>query len=264
MCSWPAHIISAEEFVTVDTAEDTTKLALAFAGLNEPFLFNEDKDNDKDKDKDTTTTTSTTATTATRSDRQENNEHNGHNEHNEHNGHNINKKISTAHGSPLVFEGDTVISFSHFLPRQELCPEKRFLLEPMLARVIGSNPLEAQIRRLKPHVHCFGHTHIPIDLSLDGIRYLQWSLGYSSESDKQCAPVYERGALCIYDSVLGTGEDGFPADSPSVDASWSAYYMMNMRKPHITDVLSPWLQRRLDSFSGLVSSSLKGKKSEST
>lgn len=28
-----------------------------------------------------------------------------------------------------------VISFSHFLPRQELCPEKRFLIEPNLPKV---------------------------------------------------------------------------------------------------------------------------------
>ena len=29
----------------------------------------------------------------------------------------------------------TVISFSHFVPRQELCPEKRFLSEPNLTKV---------------------------------------------------------------------------------------------------------------------------------
>jgi hypothetical protein len=44
-----------------------------------------------------------------------------------------------------VKESDTIISFSHFLPRQELCPEKRFLLEALLARVVGSDPLEAQV-----------------------------------------------------------------------------------------------------------------------
>lgn len=33
-------------------------------------------------------------------------------------------------------EGEVVvISFSHFLPRQELCPEKRFLIEPNLPKV---------------------------------------------------------------------------------------------------------------------------------
>lgn len=46
-----------------------------------------------------------------------------------------------------------LISFSHFVPRQELCPEKRFLLEPKLTKVIGSVPLEKQIRRLAPNLH---------------------------------------------------------------------------------------------------------------
>jgi Icc-related predicted phosphoesterase len=80
--------------------------------------------------------------------------------------------------SPIIKNDDTIISFSHFLPRQELCPEKRFLLEPLLAKVVGSDFLEAQIRRLNPHLHLFGHTHIPIDLELEGIRYIQWPRGY--------------------------------------------------------------------------------------
>jgi hypothetical protein len=30
---------------------------------------------------------------------------------------------------------DVIITFSHFVPREELCPEKRFLLEPQLTKV---------------------------------------------------------------------------------------------------------------------------------
>jgi hypothetical protein len=26
-------------------------------------------------------------------------------------------------------------------------------------------------------VHVFGHTHLPLELTLDGVRYTQWSLG---------------------------------------------------------------------------------------
>jgi len=225
MCSWPEDIISPEEFKTVDAARDITKLADAFAQLNEPFLCNVDAAG------------SSSASLVGDS----------------------RVSSSTRHDCPLAQEGDTVISFSHFLPREELCPEKRFLIEPLLTRVIGSRPLEAQIRRLRPHIHCFGHTHIPIDLELEGIRYVQWSLGYSSEADKQCAPVHTGGALCIFDSVLGSGLDGFPADSPSADIAWTAYYLLNNRKPHITDVLSPWLQRRLESFAGLVENAKKTK-----
>lgn len=87
-----------------------------------------------------------------------------------------------------------VISFSHFLPRQELCPEKRFLIEPNLPKVwihvcrhiciwpsngplknntpthpnspntptqvIGSAPLGRQVRALRPDLHLFGHSHV--------------------------------------------------------------------------------------------------------
>ena len=35
----------------------------------------------------------------------------------------------------------------------------------------GSAPLEAQIRRLMPDVHAFGHTHLNMDATIDGVRY---------------------------------------------------------------------------------------------
>jgi len=38
--------------------------------------------------------------------------------------------------------------------------------------------------------------------------------------------------------------------------------MINSRKPNITDVLSPWLKKRLDSFAGLVESSQKRRNEE--
>merc|ERR1719424_1384674 len=60
------------------------------------------------------------------------------------------------------------ISFSHFVPRQELLPEKRMLIMADLHKVSGSDHLEAQLRQLMPDVYCFGHTHIPMDLTLDG------------------------------------------------------------------------------------------------
>ena len=153
--------------------------------------------------------------------------------------------------SPIVESGDTVISFSHFVPRQELMPEKRFLIEPHLTKVIGSDPLEHQIRRLRPHVHLFGHTHIPIDMELDGITYIQWPLGYFKESEKQCKPVYQNGPLLVHDSALGQGKKGIPRNRPSLATWWTKYYGEHTRDPGIED-LSPWLISRLDQFAGLV------------
>ncbi len=152
---------------------------------------------------------------------------------------------------------DTTISFSHFLPRQELCPEKRFLIEPLLSKVIGSDALERQIRRLKPDVHLFGHTHIPIDLDIEGIRYIQWPLGYYREGDKQCAPVVQSGPLQVFDSALGSRQQGIPADIPSLHLAWSKHYRVYPRTPDEVEHLAPWVVARLESFSGLVYSQQK-------
>ncbi|XP_074329145.1 uncharacterized protein LOC141666831 isoform X2 [Apium graveolens] len=70
-----------------------------------------------------------------------------------------------------------VISFSHFLPRQELCPEKRMLFYPNLPKIIGSDFLETRVRSIHSvegshsACHVFGHTHFCWDAVLDGIRH---------------------------------------------------------------------------------------------
>jgi hypothetical protein len=42
-------------------------------------------------------------------------------------------------------EEEDLITVSHFLPLQALCPEKRFLLTPELAKVVGSDALARQV-----------------------------------------------------------------------------------------------------------------------
>lgn len=98
------------------------------------------------------------------------------------------------------------------------------------------------MRRLQPHLHLYGHTHIPlgtvspciptscsccsyscltrlmslyiclsaadVDLELEGIRYLQWPLGYFREAHLQCAPIFSSGPLAVHDSALGNGSAG--------------------------------------------------------
>jgi hypothetical protein len=48
---------------------------------------------------------------------------------------------------------------SHFLPRIELIPEKRFLVYPDLMKAVGSQPLGRRVDALRPDVHLFGHSH---------------------------------------------------------------------------------------------------------
>ncbi|HEU4560414.1 MAG TPA: metallophosphoesterase [Longimicrobium sp.] len=66
-----------------------------------------------------------------------------------------------------------VISFSHFVPRTELVPPVHSLLFTGLPLVAGSVEIDAQVRRLGSQVHVYGHTHIPGDRVLYGVRYVQ-------------------------------------------------------------------------------------------
>lgn len=85
-----------------------------------------------------------------------------------------------------------VISFSHFLPRLDLVPgyvpRKHRVLDP----VLGSTQLEAQLRRLKPAIHVYGHSHINRSVCLDGIQYVNSALGYPQEE-----MISARQFLCI-------------------------------------------------------------------
>lgn len=65
------------------------------------------------------------------------------------------------------------ISFSHFVPRTELVPPVDVLNFKGLPAVAGSLGIEAQLRRVRSAVHVFGHTHIPVDRVIDGVRYVQ-------------------------------------------------------------------------------------------
>ncbi len=212
------------------THHDFTELAEACAGINEPFL---PALGEKDRLPAQTTTTPHSSPES--------------------------QHVSTLlNGTSIVTlplqniarECDTIISMSHFVPRQELLPEKRFIMEPLLARVVGSDALEAQIRRLMPNLHLFGHTHIPIDLSLEGVRYVQWPLGYSREARLQCNIIRAQGVLPCYDSNL-IGDGILSIDSKG---SWSDYYQHHRRDSHQVGPLAPWLLQRLAAFTSLPTS----------
>lgn len=87
---------------------------------------------------------------------------------------------------PLVNPRDApVISFSHFLPRRDLLPDVERLRFKALPKVAGCHELEEQIRRLGSRVHVFGHSHIPCDRVIDGVRYVHNALGYPRERNNR-------------------------------------------------------------------------------
>ena len=97
-----------------------------------------------------------------------------------------------------------VITFSHFVPRPDLLPPAQYLRFRGLPLVAGSEGIEAQIRRIRPRVHVYGHTHIPGDETRQGVRYVQnwfrrpaagsthapWTLVWRSAETAFAGPVF--------------------------------------------------------------------------
>ncbi|KAL3615829.1 hypothetical protein CASFOL_040123 [Castilleja foliolosa] len=149
----------------------------------------------------------------------------------------------------IVRKCSHIISFSHFIPRQELCPEKRMLFYPNLPKIIGSKYLETRIRSIhgtegSPSAcHVFGHTHFCWDAILDGIRYVQAPLAYPRERKRRMNGGEDWLPFCMY-------ENGNFADSMS-PCYWSDYYSANPRTPDNTQ-LAPWVARWADNDDGYL------------
>lgn len=106
-----------------------------------------------------------------------------------------------------VKSSGTVVSFSHFLPRQELIfttDEERSQFgfqggdrAPRFnfSRVAGSSGIEEQIRTIGSSIHIHGHQHRNRNRMIAGVRYLSHCLGYPSEraavgvSAEEIAPI---------------------------------------------------------------------------
>jgi predicted phosphodiesterase len=151
--------------------------------------------------------------------------------------------------APLLSYGEArdggahVISLSHFLPRIELIPEKRFLIYPPLMSAVGSDPLGRRVAKLRPDVHVFGHTHFGWDATIDGVRYVQAAL--ATPAERAGRP----GSLQVSDTPVGVAGAAMPLrlyDSgagglcPPQQASWSEYYTSNPRTPSVTEP-APWV-----------------------
>ncbi|CAL5184940.1 unnamed protein product [Lathyrus oleraceus] len=137
---------------------------------------------------------------------------------------------------------DHIITFSHFVPRQELCPEKRMLFYPKLPKVIGSDPLEDRIRSIhgaqgREHAsscHVFGHTHFCWDAVVDGIRYVQAPLAYPRERKRRMNGGDKWLPFCLYADKKFSRKLN--------PCFWSDYYSLIPRTPHNTK-LAPWVAR---------------------
>lgn len=88
----------------------------------------------------------------------------------------------------------TMISFSHFLPRIDIMPayipEERQVLYP----VLGTCLLEAQIRQIGARIHVYGHSHVNRRVLVDGVWYINNAFGYPRETR-----IAAKALVCIHD-----------------------------------------------------------------
>lgn len=83
----------------------------------------------------------------------------------------------------LDFEGvRNLITFSHFLPRIDLMPDRIPSRHRKIYPVLGSTLLENQLRQWRANIHVYGHSHVNRRITLDGVTYINNAFGYPSEA----------------------------------------------------------------------------------
>ena len=81
----------------------------------------------------------------------------------------------------LQHRNDFVISFSHFLPRIDVMPDRIPQDRRIVYPVLGSTRLGEQVKALGPDIHVYGHSHVNRSVMLDGIQYINNAFAYPSE-----------------------------------------------------------------------------------
>jgi predicted phosphodiesterase len=74
-----------------------------------------------------------------------------------------------------------VITFSHFLPRNDLAPPDLAAARRVLDPVMGTSKLDVQLRRLGASIHVYGHSHLNGLRTVDGVRYINNAFGTPRE-----------------------------------------------------------------------------------
>lgn len=87
-----------------------------------------------------------------------------------------------AMNTPLLQVRNTVvISFSHFLPRIDVMPERIPLQRRRVYPVLGSVDLGLQVKELQPDIHIYGHSHVNQSIELENTRYVNNAFAYPNE-----------------------------------------------------------------------------------
>ena len=93
----------------------------------------------------------------------------------------INRHFLEMNIAVLEESNETVISYSHFVPRIDLMPERIPSHKRNVYPVLGSTALGRQVERLQPHIHVYGHSHVNQSKQIDSTHYVNNAFGYPSE-----------------------------------------------------------------------------------
>ncbi len=102
-------------------------------------------------------------------------------------------------------DAETVITFSHFLPRIDIMPQQIPVRHRFVYPVLGTTALEKQLRDVGSSVHIYGHSHVNRHVSVDGVTYINNAFGYPAETR-----ISAKKLICIYDEgrILEKHEQG--------------------------------------------------------
>lgn len=107
----------------------------------------------------------------------------------------VSKHFLARNEENLNVSNNMVISFSHFLPRIDVMPVRIPMSKRNIYPVLGSSELGAQLERLKPDIHIYGHSHVNQSIELDGIQFINNAFAYPSETR-----ISRKRLHCVYDS----------------------------------------------------------------
>ena len=91
--------------------------------------------------------------------------------------------------------GDTVITYSHFLPRIDVMPGFIPCANRFLYPILGSTLVERQLRQLNANIHVYGHSHVNRRVTIDGVSYINNAFGYPTET-----LIAAKQMMCIHES----------------------------------------------------------------
>lgn len=105
----------------------------------------------------------------------------------------VNQHFLSMNERVLGIRNSKVISFSHFLPRIDVMSKSIPMERRHVYPVLGSVALGEQVKKLKPDIHIYGHSHVNQSIKIDEICYINNAFAYPREQK-----IARKQLHCVY------------------------------------------------------------------